>query len=328
MQKIVPPLLKAGDEIRVVAPSRGIRIIGTEARNIAKQRFEAMGLKVSFGRHTTDDNWDSFGTSAIADRVADINEAFADPAIKAVFTIIGGFNSNQLLPFLDYELIRNNPKIFCGFSDITALVNGIYAQTGMVCFLGPHYSSMGMQKGIDYTWQSLRHMLLESGKQEVAASGEWSDDPWFLDQEKREFIQNDGYWEINRGDFEGTLVGGNLGTLVLLNGSPYRPEFKDGTVLAVENNYTSGGDDAEFLRQLQAMAYQPDFAKVKGLLIGRFQKASGMTRDKLEYIVRHIPQLNGIPVMANLDFGHTTPLLTLPIGGTAESKAGRLTVTV
>lgn len=118
MQKIVPAKLAAGDEIRVVAPARGIRIIGQESREIAAQRFAALGLKVSFGSNTTDENWDMTGSSPIEDRIADIHEAFADKNVKAVFTIIGGANSNQLLPYLDYELIKANPKIFCGFSDI------------------------------------------------------------------------------------------------------------------------------------------------------------------------------------------------------------------
>ncbi len=99
MQKIVPPLLKAGDEVRIVAPSRGIKIIGTDSRELAAQRFAEMGLKVSFGRYTTDDNWDLMGTSPVEQRVADIMEAFQDHNVKAIFTIIGGFNSNQLLPF-------------------------------------------------------------------------------------------------------------------------------------------------------------------------------------------------------------------------------------
>ena len=113
MEKIIPAKLAAGDEIRVIAPARGIKIIGQDARKIAQERFEAWGLKVTFGRHTTDDNWDMLGSSSVSDRVEDIHEAFADKNVKAIFTIIGGANSNQLLPYLDYELIKANPKVFC-----------------------------------------------------------------------------------------------------------------------------------------------------------------------------------------------------------------------
>lgn len=328
MQRIVPPVLQKGDEIRVIAPSRGIKIIGQDARAIATRRFEEMGLKVSYGRHTTDDNWDMFGSSAIDQRVDDLMEAFGDPKVKAVFTIIGGFNSNMLLPFLDYELIKKNPKIFCGFSDITALLNGIYAKTGLVTFSGPHFSSIGMLKGIGYTLENLRKMLFGPRCNEVTPSAEWSDDLWFIDQEKRDFIPNEGYWLIRGGMAEGTVIGGNLGTFNLLQGTPYRPEFKENTIFFAEDCFTSGVDDTVFLRELQSVAQQPDFGNVKALVIGRFQKASGMTREKMEYIIRSIPQLEGLPVLANVDFGHTTPLLTLPVGGKALLQDGRLTVEV
>ena len=160
MQKIIPDTLKSGDEIRVIAPARGLKIIGQDTRQIAKERFEALGLKVSFATNTTDDNWDMTGSTTIEKRVADIHEAFADPQVKGIFTIIGGANSNQLLPYLNYNLIRNNPKFFCGFSDITALLDGIYAQTGMVTFSGPHYSSIGMLKGNEYTIENLKIMTI------------------------------------------------------------------------------------------------------------------------------------------------------------------------
>ncbi len=328
MSEIVPRLLRPGDEVRVVAPSTGIRIIGADSRETAAERFAEMGLKVSFGANTTDENFDLMGTSSIEKRAADINDAFADPRVKAVFTIIGGFNSNQLLPFLDYEAIKKNPKIICGFSDITALLNGIYAKTGLVTFLGPHYSSFGMRQGFDYSWQAMRRMLTEDGKAEIRPSAEWSDDPWFIDQEKREFIKNEGWWRICPGEAEGTLVGGNLGTLMLLLGSEYWPGFKPGTILLAEDCFESAGDAKKFLRNLQALAYQPDFKNVRGLLIGRFQKASGMTRELLEYIVSSIPQLDGLPVIANLDFGHTTPNLTLPIGGRGKITSDGLSVQI
>ena len=100
MKKIVPQVLKAGDEVRIVAPARGVRLIGRDSREIAKARFEEMGLKVTFGRNTTDENWDMFGSTDVEKRAEDLNEAFGDKNVKAVFTVIGGSNSNQLLPYL------------------------------------------------------------------------------------------------------------------------------------------------------------------------------------------------------------------------------------
>ncbi len=317
MKKIVPEKLVAGDEVRIVAPARGLKLIGQDSRAQALKIFAEMGLKVTFGKNTTDENFDMMGSSSIEKRIADIHEAFADPKVKAVFTVIGGSNSNQLLPYLDYELIRNNPKIFCGFSDITALLNAIYAQTGLVTFSGPHFSSLGMIKGCEYTIENLKKMIIGEGKNEIKPSPEWSDDLWFLDQEKRSFIKNEGWWVIRSGSAEGKIIGGNLGTFDLLLGTPYRPVFEADTILFIEDCFTSGGDAGAFERNLQALMYQEDFKNVRALVIGRFQKASEVSREKLEFILDK-PQLKNLPIIANVDFGHTTPLLTLPIGGSAR----------
>ena len=316
MEKIIPDALKAGDEVRIIAPARGLRLIGADSREQAQKRFSEMGLHLTFGKNTTDENWDMFASTDVDKRVDDLMDAFEDKNVKAIFTVIGGTNSNQLLPYLNYDLIRKNPKFFCGFSDITALLNGIYAQTGMVTFSGPHYSSLGMIKGADYTVENLKKMLLGGKVNEVEPSAEWSDDLWFLNQQERQFIENEGYWVINKGEAEGTIVGGNLGTFMLLLGSPYRPYFVKDTILFVEDCFSSeAGDVGDFERRLQALIYQEDFKNVKGLVIGRFQKASHMTREKLEYIIKTKKELKNLPVLANVDFGHTTPLLTIPIGG-------------
>lgn len=323
--KIRPQLLKAGDEIRIVAPSTGIKIIGADTRKIAKERFEAMGLKVSFGTNTTDENFDMMGSSSVEKRAADINEAFADPNVKAIFTIIGGFNSNQVLPFLDYELIKNNPKILCGYSDITALLNGIYAKTGLVGFYGPHYSSIGMLKGNEYTLDYLQKVLF-NGEAEIIPSVEWSDDAWYIDQENRDFVKNEGWWILRDGKAKGELAGGNLCTYILLQGTPYQPKFAKDTILMVEDCYYTFANDEQFLRALQAVAQREDFANVKAILIGRFQKKSEISREKLEFIVNSIPQLSDLPIIANIDFGHTTPIATLPIGGECEVSSSKIKV--
>lgn len=317
MNKIIPARLQAGDEIRVIAPARSIKIIGADSREIARQRFEQMGLKVSFGKNTTDDNCDLMASSPLEKRLEDLHEAFADPKVKAIFTIIGGANSNMLLPYIDYELIKKNPKIFCGFSDITALLNGIYAKTGLVTFSGPHFSSLGMKKGAEYTLENLWKMVMLSGKNEIKPSAEWSDDLWFINQDERNFIKNEGWSVLHSGKASGTIIGGNLGTFNLLLGTSFRPRFENPTILFIEDCFTSGGDAAAFERNLQALCYQEDFENVKAVVIGRFQKASEVSAEKLAYIVANQRKLKNLPVVANVDFGHTTPLMTFPVGGTA-----------
>lgn len=306
----------------VIAPARGIKIIGQDARAIAKERLESLGLEVVFAPNTTDDNWDYMGSASIEKRVEDIHTAFADKSVKAIMTIIGGANSNQLLKYLDYELIKNNPKIFCGFSDITALENAILAKTGMVVYYGPHFSSLGMKYGCDYTFEHFAKMLVTDGKDKITPSEIWSDDLWFLNQEKREFEANEGYWNIRNGEASGTIIGGNLCTFNLLLGTEFRPAFPKDTILFIED--TEASSLADFERNLQALLHQPDFANVKSLVIGRFQKGSKVTREGLEYILNAKAELKELPILANVDFGHTAPLLTIPLGGTAFLKDGKL----
>ena len=322
MQKIIPERLEKGDKVMVIAPARGIKIIGQDCREIARQRLESLGLEVVFAPNTTDENWDYMGSSSVEKRVADIHTAFSDKSVKGILTMIGGFNSNQLITSIDYDLIKANPKIFCGFSDITALHGAIGAKTGLVTYYGPHFSSLGMKYGADYTFEHFIKMLVTDGKDEIEPSEVWSDDLWFLDQEKREFDANEGYWTIHNGEAKGKIIGGNLGTFCLLLGTPYRPKFEEDTILFIED--TEGCSLPEFERLLQALVYQDDFKNVKGLVIGRFQKGSKVTREGLDYILNTKPQLKNLPILANVDFGHSAPLLTIPLGGKAKLCNGKL----
>ena len=124
-------------------------MIGHDIREVASERFAELGFNLSFGRHVEETN--EFVSTSIEHRVADLHEAFCDTAVKAVLTVIGGHNANQLLPYADWEMIEANPKIFCGYSDITALSCAIHAKTGLVTYSGPHYSTLGMQEHFGQT---------------------------------------------------------------------------------------------------------------------------------------------------------------------------------
>jgi len=316
MNKIYPEKLKSGDEVRIIAPSRSVKILSDEIKNIANKRFEDLGFKLSFGKHV--DETDEFNSSSIKSRVEDLHDAFTDKNVKGIITVIGGFNSNQLLKYIDWDLIKNNPKIFMGYSDITVLNNAIFAKTGLVTYSGPHYSSFGQKLYFDYTLEYFKKCLMEDNPFEIKPSDSWSDDAWYLDQNKRELIKNLGYLVINEGESEGTILGANLCTFNLLQGTEFFPNLTD-SVLFLE-------DDAEtvphtFDRDLQSLIHLPDFNKVRGLVIGRFQKKSNMTNDLLIKIIKTKKELNNIPVIANVDFGHSDPKITFPIGGEVKIVA-------
>ena len=295
-------------------------ILKEDCIKLATERLEALGLKVTFGKYVMEADPDYICTS-VEHRVEDLNEAFRDKNVKAILTVIGGFNSNQMLDYIDYEAIKENPKIFCGFSDITALSNAIHAKTGLVTYSGPHYSSFGMLKGFEYTLEYFKKMFFEEDEFEVESSKEWSDDPWFLDQENREFIQNEGMYIINEGTAEGNIVGGNLCTLNLLQGTEYMPNIENKILFLEDDDMAGKIFLMEFDRNLQSLMHMPEFKTVKGIVLGRSQKATNMTKEKWIKLVKNKPELSNIPVIAGVDFGHSTPIITFPVGGYAKLEA-------
>jgi muramoyltetrapeptide carboxypeptidase LdcA involved in peptidoglycan recycling len=318
---MTPNKLKAGDEVRIIAPSRSMSILGADCIELATKRLEELGLKVTFGKYVKDFDSDYMCTNA-KDRAEDLNDAFKDTNVKAILTAIGGFNSNQILKYIDFEAIKNNPKILCGFSDITILLESIHAKTGLVTYYGPHYSSFGLKKGFEYTMEHFKEMFFGEGKAEISSSNEWSDDAWFIDQENRDFIKNDGMFVINEGIAEGKILGGNLCTLNLLQGTEYMPKFDEEVILFLEDDEMAGKLFlVNFDRDLVSLIMQPGFENVKGIVLGRCQKASEMTREKWIKLIKSKPELKNIPVIAGCDFGHTTPIMTFPIGGKATLVA-------
>jgi len=319
---IFPPKLKRGDGVRIVAPARSLAMpwLNDELKKTSRQRLEDLGLKLSFGPHVNE--IDPFDSSSIESRVADFHEAFADPSIHFVLTVIGGYNSNQLLSHLDYDLIKANPKIFCGYSDITALSNAIHARTGLVTYSGPHFHTFGSARKFDYLIDNFKKCLFAGEPWEIQPAAQWSDRVWVEDETRREEFKNDGFWIMTEGHAAGKIVGGNLCTFNVLQGTEYMPGLKD-TVLFVEDDNESLPHT--FDRDLQSLIHQPAFEGVKGLVIGRFQSGSKMTRELLTRIVRSKKELGRIPVIANVDFGHTMPMITFPIGGNAAIQAdGRI----
>ncbi|MFV1990030.1 MAG: LD-carboxypeptidase, partial [Acidimicrobiales bacterium] len=179
----IPRRLKSGDNVRVIAPSCSFSMISSEVRAVAMRRFDELGLVVSFGEHVEES--DEFTSSSIESRVADLHAAFADKSVDAILTVIGGYHANQLLPQIDWSVIRANPKIFCGYSDITILNAAILAHTGLVTYSGPHYSSFGMSEHFEQTLDWFVAAVFDDAPIEVKAASTWSDDLWFLDQGQR-----------------------------------------------------------------------------------------------------------------------------------------------
>jgi len=315
---LFPPRLRPGSHLRVIAPARSrALVLENDHSRLAEARLRGLGLTVSYGTHV--DERDRYDSSSVESRLADLHDAFSDPQVDGVLTVIGGFNSNELLPRIDYDLISANPKMLCGYSDITALQNAILAKAGLVSYSGPHWSSFGMRDLFDDTCRWFAAAVMESSPIQPRPSSWFTDDLWFLNQDDRVQYPTDGWWTLQDGDAEGHIVGGNLCTLNLLQGTDYMPSL-DGALLFVEDDEMT--DPATFRRDLFSLLQLPDATAVTGLAIGRFQRVSKVERQDLADLVAALPALRGKPVLGNVDFGHTNPQITFPVGGQARLTVG------
>ncbi|WP_143959264.1 S66 peptidase family protein [Litoribacter populi] len=309
---MLAPKLKPGDEIRVIAPSHSIPPAFTDRqRQQALDCLKSLGVSVSFGKYVNEVN--EFETTTVLNRLIDLHEAFADPNVKGVLTATGGSSVSQLLNEIDYALVKENPKIVCGLSDITALSYALYQKTGIVNYYGPHFTMLGESTLVDYSIEYMQRVLMEEGPVEIKPSNYYNDMPDDIEK-----VLNTGFWTLNEGTAEGKCIGGNFLTTNFIIGSEYMPDLSD-CILYFEENYIMDYKDIQ--NELQSLFNHENMVTIKGLLLGRFQKGSNVDREKLMHMVKNIRGLESIPVIGNVDFGHTAPKLTLPIGGRLSLNA-------
>ena len=318
---MLPEKINAGDEIRVIAPARSASDIDEAVLARAQTALESLGLKVSFSQYAFSRS--QRGCPTDVEKVEDLHAAFLDPNVKGVLTAIGGFNSNQLLGRIDWDIIRANPKIFAGFSDITVLNHAILAKTGLVTFATPNFYCFGLPPESNYSLEYFRRCLF-AGQPEtykVRASKEFYDYAWDYDERSpRSKIVNGGMKIIQPGQASGTLLGGNLCSLNLLNGTEYFPCVEGDIILCLEDDSYDSIPET-FERNLQSLIQQPYFRQVKAILFGRFQRESIAANDSLAAIISSKKIGSNIPIVSNLDFGHTDPKFSYKIGGWASVEA-------
>ena len=295
--------LKPGDEVRVIAPSRNLTEVRQDVHHHAVSFWQQQGFRLTFSKNSAETN--RFHSSSIASRVEDIHEAFLDPNVKMVITCLGGFNANQILRHLDYDLIARHPKILCGFSDITAILNAIYAKTGLVTYHGPHYGTFAFQQEPEYTQKAFFDCIMNDSPIAVTPSQTAA-----------------RYHTIQEGTCVGTIIGGNLCTLNLLQGTPYMPDIRNKILFLEDDNIMGPYFSYEFDRNLESLLQTEGADSVKGIVFGRFDDSCGMNAEIITEIIQDKVPAN-IPVIFGADFGHVFPMFTFPIGGTVSINANK-----
>lgn len=311
---IKPPILRPGDTVGMVAPASNV--YEQEEIKIAMETMEQYGFKVVLGKHINA----QYGYLAGRDkeRAEDLNEMFRRPDIRGIVTFSGGYGCSRLLPFLDYDLIRQNPKVVVGHSDITALLIGIYQKTGLIGFHG----SSGLTGVGDYAIASFRQAIMNSGKiGRVAAPP----------ANGKSVERDNRLVTIVPGRATGQLVGGNLTLVTNLIGSPYEPDTK-GKILFLED---VGEEPYRIDRMLTQLWLAGKLQDAAGIALGHFKdcvpkefQPSFYQTLSLEQVLRDRFEPLGIPTLYNLMFGHIRENAVLPIGAMATLDATAKTLTV
>ncbi|MDX1678514.1 LD-carboxypeptidase, partial [Arsukibacterium sp.] len=300
---ILPAQLNPGDTVALVSPSKA-----TDERldiQIATEVMQALGFNVKQGEHLQGRRGHLAGTDL--ERASDINAMFADPQVKAIICLRGGSGAARLLPLLDYPLIKRNPKVLLGYSDITALHNAINAQTGLVTFHGPNGTGSWNSFNADQFQRVFFQRVLMQYQNELNAKDE------LVPRQNR--IQT-----ITSGKVQGQLVGGNLTVLTALAGSPYLPDFT-GKILFLEDV-----EEAPYRvdRMLSTLKLMGALDKIAGFIFGECTACrpgggfGWLTMDQI--FDDHIKPLN-IPAYRGAMIGHLSKQFIVPHGAPVEMDA-------
>jgi muramoyltetrapeptide carboxypeptidase len=275
-----------------------------------------MGFKVISGQHVSKKTGHTAGS--INNRLDDFHHMIRDPEVKAIIATIGGYNSHQLLEELDYSLISNNPKIIMGYSDITALLAGIHAKTNLITYMGPAIMPQFGEFGglIDYTYHSfVRTLMNDKPIGVIDSSDQWMEEhlSWDVeDSRPRAVIPNTGMKILKPGQAKGPILAANMGTLLLLAGTPYFPNF-DGKILCLEDDESEQPSTIDrYLTQFRQMGI---YDRISALIIGRFHSHVGFNQeDSLLELLQIVTRGYDFPIVYDADFGHTDPMIVLPNG--------------
>jgi muramoyltetrapeptide carboxypeptidase len=318
---VFPKALQPGMTVALVTPSSpGSDLADTD---FGVEIVKALGFKPKVFPHVGEATRYLAGPDE--HRAADLNAAFTDPTVDAIFCLHGGYGASRILPLLDYEAIKKNPKVLLGYSDITALLNAIHRLTGLVTFHGP----VGSESPTDYTLASFKKVLMQA-----QPAGRIAEPPAPKGAQKEIFVDRENWiYKLAPGKGKGRLVGGNISVFSTLVGTPFEPDLK-GRILFLEE---VGEDPYRIDRWLTQFLLTGKLSGLAGVALGRFAHCtpgdykpsySGAGQWTWQEVCKDRLGKLGVPVVANLVFGHIPDKATLPLGVMAEldGDAGTLTL--
>lgn len=288
---VKPHRLKRGDTVMLVTPGS---FIGDESLQKAIQNLENMGLKVQLSEHIRAKKGYTAGT--VEQRVADLHQAFANPEIKAVWCARGGYGCAQLLPHLDFDLIRKNPKILIGFSDITILLHAVTLKTGLTTFHGP----VGSSEFSPYTRKWLQKTLFAPSDKLTMSISE-------------DKINGLDPYTIRPGKAQGILYGGNLTLLASAVGTPWMPDFRGKLVFMEE----IGEKPYRIDRMITQIQQGTNIHEAAGIVLGHFTDCEADNGDlslSLKQTLYSAFEFFKKPIGYGYTWGHIDQMTTLPIG--------------
>ena len=288
---IIPNKLKKGDTIGIIAPSNPIINENIEEIEKARQIIEKLGYKVKYSKNLFS-NTNKYSATA-EEKAEDLNEMFMDNEVKMIWCAKAGENSNSLFEYINYEQIKQNPKIICGYSDITSITNIITEKTGLVTFSGTNFKTIAT----DETDYSLKEALKR-----------------FVDGSIELGIASDKYITIRSGKAKGKLIGGNLSLTRGLVSGKYSIDFTDKILFLEELGLETG--PALVSNYLYYLKQNDVFEKIKGIWIGNYTHESGIRLEDI--LLDTIKDEYKFPIIKSETFGHIETKTVIPIGIEAE----------
>jgi len=323
-QLIKPKHLQKGDVIGIVSPSAPLA--GLVFHRVAKglKMLESIGFKVKIGKHALKITGHTAGNPK--QRAEDINNFFKDKNIRAIFSFIGGNHSNQILKYLDFDLIKRNPKVFLGYSDITVLHFALYTQANLVSFYGPAVLTQFAEnpKTFLYTQQHFeKAVMYPKSIRRIEPSLYWTDEvlDWFKKEDlkrSRKMKKNNDWQWLKKGEANGIILGGCITSMMHLRGTRYWSDFSESILFweipESSGDFTKGESPESIDAHLTDLELSGVFDEIRGMIIGRpFGYTKKQTSQLIQIIKERTKDYN-FPILFNVDIGHSDPMITVPLG--------------